>query len=113
LAIAEGGLAQPFAVIINTPRVRGKIERICQEQGVEKIVIGLPESGIVGKIKDFGRKLTKITNLPVVYQEEVLTSKEAVAKMIEAGRGRKYRQIKSDAIAAALILQEYLERLGE
>jgi len=52
--------------------------------------------------------LSLLTGLPVFYQDESLTSKEAIAKMIEIGKGKKFRKEKEDAFAAALILQDWL-----
>lgn len=118
LAISEGVLAEPLLIISNprkaSPRgkqlsVIGKIAGICQKYGVEKIVIGLPEGKVATKVKGFGPKVAELTGLPVIYQDESLTSKEAVAKMIEAGKKRKDRQRLEDAIAAAIILQSYLD----
>jgi len=108
LALTEGDLAEPLSVISHQPSVFKKISGICQKHGVEKIVIGLPEGKMVKKVKEFGQKVAKLTGLPVIFQDETLTSKEAIAKMIEAGRGRKTRREKEDAIAAAIILQTYL-----
>jgi len=113
LALTEGNLAEPLSVISNRSSVVSKISGVCQKYGIEKIVIGMPEGKIATKVREFGKKLSQSTKLPVVFQDETLTSQEAIAKMIEAGRGRKYRQTKSDAFAAALILQSYLDKLGE
>lgn len=113
LADMESKLAMPWGTIKvkeKTQDVIKKIKFLCEKEKVEKIVIGLPESGIVGKIKNFGDDLTKVTNLPVFYEDESLTSKEALVKMIESGTKKKARQEKEDQIAAALILQNYLDK---
>ena len=103
-------MAEPLRVIKKEPQGLEKIERICRAQQVTKIIIGLPESGIVEEIKLFAKKLSRITSLTVAFQDEVLTSKSAVVKMIEAGRNKKFRRQKEDAVAAALILESYLEK---
>jgi putative Holliday junction resolvase len=113
LADMESKLATPWGTIEVKSEIQGvikKIKTLCEKEKVEKIVIGLPESGIVGKIKNFGDDLTKMTNLPVFYEDESLTSKEAIVKMIESGMKKKARQEKEDQIAAALILQNYLDK---
>jgi putative Holliday junction resolvase len=112
LAISEGELAEPLGVINairNTQYAIRKIKAICGKYDIDKIVVGLPESGIVDKIKHFAGELAKITGLPVVFQDEVLTSKDAIAKMIEGGRKRKFRRQFQDAVAAAIILQSYMD----
>lgn len=108
LAFSEAGLAEPLLVISNKLSVISKIGGICKKHRVEKIIIGLPEGRITADVKQFGDKLFSFTKLPVVFQDETLTSKEAIAKMIEAGKGRKKRKEIQDAIAAAIILQSYL-----
>lgn len=110
LAISEDNLVEPLLVVSNQLSIFGKIARICQKYSVKKIIVGLPESGIIDKIKHFAGELAKITGLPVVFQDEVLTSKEAIAKMIEAGRKRKFRRQKEDAVAAAIILQSWIDK---
>jgi putative Holliday junction resolvase len=108
LALGFEGLAEPFLVVNNSPRIIQRIVWICREQKIEKIIIGLPEGKLVSEVKSFGRKLSLAVRLPVVYQVEILTSKEAIAKMIEAGRKRKVRRERQDAVAASIILQNYL-----
>jgi len=113
LADSQSKLAIPWGTMevkSNLDEVVEKIKDLCHREKVGKIIIGLPESGLVEKIKRFGDNLTQVTNLPVFYEDESLTSKEALAKMIESGIKKKARRKKEDQIAAALILQNYLER---
>lgn len=113
LSDSESKLAVPWGTMevkSSLDKVVEKIKDLCQREKVGKIVIGLPESGLVEKIKRFGDNLTQATNLPVFFEDESLTSKEALAKMIESGIKKKARRKKEDQIAAALILQNYLER---
>jgi len=112
LAIVEEELPQPIGVVKNDFHLIAKISRICQNNQIEKIIIGLSEGKIASRIKGFARKVEEITDLPVEFQDESLTSKEAIAKMIEAGKKRKDRREKEDAFAAAIILQEYLKNLN-
>ena len=109
LALADDSLAQPFGVLENNSRLIEKIDEICQTNEVGKIVIGSPEGKMAQKLKEFVQKLSQVTDLPLDFQDETLTSQEATAKMIEAGKRKKYRQTKSDAFAAAIILQTYLD----
>lgn len=113
LAISEGELAEPLMVIRNHSFLTKKIKAICQKHKVGQIVIGLPEGKMAKKTCLFGQKLSQKLRLPVFFQEETLTTKEAIAKMVEAGRGKKYRREQEDAFAAALILQEYLSRCSK
>jgi len=113
LALAQSGLIQVLGVIRNSPQVIAKIGEICRENEVEKIIIGLPPAQLSSKIKKFAQKLSSETSLPVEFQDETLTSREAIVKMIKEGIKRKKRGLLKDAAAAACILQEYLLRKEE
>ena len=104
LAISEGDLAEPLG-IIGVRDWESQIRRICQEQKIEKIVVGISEGEMAEKTKKFAVELGKAINLPVELQDETLTTSEAVAKMREIGKKIK----DEDAISAALILQAYLD----
>lgn len=110
LAIADSSLAQPLGVIKNNKQTLAKIARIVEEEQIEMIVIGVSQGKIGEKAKKYGEKLKQLTGLRIVLQDETLTTKEAIDKMIEAGRGKKYRQEKEDAFAAAIILQSFLNK---
>ena len=106
LAMAESGLVEPLGVV----KKLKAISRICQEQGIEKIIIGLSEGKMAKKTRQFGEQLANLTGLPIKYQDETLTSEEAKRIMVKIGKPKKKRQRQIDAIAAALILESYLER---
>jgi len=113
LAETDSKLATPLKTIKvkdNQPLVISKIGTLCQKEKVEQIVIGLPESGLVERIKNFGGKLQQTTGLPVFYQAETLTTKDVLAKMKEAGIRGKARRKKEDALAAVLILENWLNK---
>lgn len=116
LAVTAGDLAEPLLIIeVDNQMVAvEKIKEICQREKIQEIVLGLPfdAEGQVGpaakKAKNFGQKLVAATGLKVVFRDETLTSEEALAKMVEAGRPQKKRRHLDDVVAA-LILQEYLD----
>jgi len=113
LAISEGELAEPLGVINairNTQYAIRKIKAICDKDGIEKIVVGISEGKMAEKQRKFGRELAKITSLSVEFQDETLTSQDAIAKMIQAGKRRKFRRQFQDAVAAAIILQSWLDK---
>lgn len=105
LAMAEGPLAEPLG-IISAQNWESEIRRIVTEQKIEKIVLGLSEGEMGEKQKAFAQKLNQILGLPVELQEEILTTYDALSKMKEAGKPMQ----NEDAIAAALILQAYLDK---
>lgn len=93
-----------------------EIEKVVQEYGVEVIVLGLPlnMNGTLGpkaeEVKEFGRRLEQRFNLKVIYQDERLSSKAVEGMLIEADVRRNKRKRVIDKLAAAYILQGYLDR---
>ena len=81
-----------------------------------EIVIGLPlkldgtEGQSVEMAKSFGEKLSELINVPIVYQDERLSTVSAQRILIESGMRREKRKDKVDSIAATFILQTYLDK---
>ena len=100
-------------------RTLARIEELIEEYEVEEIVLGLPKNmnateGIrVELTMEFREKLERRTGLPVVMWDERLTTVVAQKTMIEAGIRRENRKEYVDKIAAALILQGYLDSRRE
>ncbi len=92
-----------------------RIEEICREYGVEKIVLGYPknmddtEGFRCEKTREFKEVLERRTGLPVILEDERLTTVEAYEIMKESGIRRENRKDYVDEIAAMIILQGYLE----
>ena len=93
-----------------------RIEELIVENEVEEIVLGLPKNmndteGVrVELTKEFKDQLERRTGLPVYFWDERLTTVAADKAMMEAGIRRENRKDYVDMIAAALILQGYLDR---
>lgn len=112
LALSDktGKFAFPLKVLKFTllQDVNLEIGKICAENEVEKIVLGKPEGykgnpeKILKEIEKFKNILEKETCLPVFYENEVLTTQQAVRLQ---GRNEK-----TDASSAAIILQSYLDK---
>lgn len=97
-------------------RTLARIEELIVEYEVGEIVLGLPKhmngtEGIrVELTNEFKEKLERRTGLPVTLWDERLTTVAADRAMMEAGVRRENRNDYVDKIAAALILQGYLDR---
>ena len=110
-----GILASPFTIIDYEDDMAGidAIIDIVEQQQVGRIIVGLPISmdGNLGeqaeKVKDFTRKLCSPIEVPVEFMDERLTTVEARHLMHENKKTR--RKVHDDAVAAALILQRYLD----
>lgn len=85
--------------------------RIIQQYQIENIVVGLSEGAMGEKARAFGERLKDSTNLPVFYQDETLTSVRATSQMVESGMRQSQRQVMDHNVAAANILQDYLDNL--
>lgn len=82
---------------------------------IEEIVIGLPllMSGKMGfladEVKIFIEALKQITSIPIITWDERLTSVQAERSLRESSLTRKKRSSLIDAVAAVIILQNYLD----
>lgn len=109
LALATGPLAEPLANLKTTPRVYEEIRQICQTQGIEKIVVGISEGKMAETTHQFAQKLEQVVKIPIVFQDETLTTEQVTRKLIESGSGRDKRKGPKHAFAATLILQEFID----
>ncbi len=89
--------------------------KLASEESVVLFVVGLPvhldghESEKSIEARAFGRWLGEITGVRVVFHDERYTSKEADAKMIDAGLTRKNKKSRRDMVAAQILLESFLE----
>ena len=116
----QGILASPLT-IINRRNDQADIEAIINIAGqnqVGQIIVGLPLSmdGSVGKqaekVKAFTRELCNHTEIPVGFRDERLSTVLAKRLMQTARKTRKTRKTRDDAVAAAVILQSYLDEVS-
>lgn len=111
LAINNGTeIAFPFKSIFNNEEKIEEIKDACDEEGIDKIVIGMPTkmNRSAGALKDeingFAEEL-RSEGLEVEFEDELLSSEQARKTM--ADYSGKYDK---DAIEAAVILQTYLDK---
>ena len=90
------------------------LQRLYQELDADLIVCGLPRNmdGTEGfqaeKVRGLAQKLTE-AGLPVQFQDERLSTVSAHQALIEGGMRREERKGTVDKVAAAVILQSYLD----
>ena len=95
-----------------------RIEALALEYGVERIVLGYPKNmnNTLGdrakKSEELKEALERRTGLPVVLWDERLTTVAAERVLMESGVRREHRKESVDQIAAAMILQGYLDRMA-
>lgn len=89
---------------------------ICAEYEITVVVVGLPlnldgsEGAAAKAARDFAGVVHQATGLDVELQDERFTSVTAEAALIEGGVTRKSRKEKRDQVAAAVMLQSFLDR---
>jgi putative Holliday junction resolvase len=101
-----------------------RIVELIRKEAVERVVMGLPLNmddsvgGMAKAVIAFAGELQKSANVPVVFVDERLSSFEAEQQLADRKRGgekltRKRKREQLDAIAAANLLQQFLDgKLG-
>lgn len=91
-----------------------RIVALAHEYNVATVVVGLPlrldgtkgeAAALVGR---FVKRLQERLTVPVVMQDERLTSRAADERLREQGADMNRRRLHSDQIAAAILLEDYL-----
>lgn len=102
--------------------LRKTYRRICEladEYGVGRIVVGLPlnmdgsEGERASLAREFAAELEKRTGVETVMQDERLTTEEASGILSMTGKKREDPKKRIDAVAAAIILTDYLNQHGD
>ena len=108
-------LASPLTTVQAGKNAADEVAALVVEHHVEKIVIGLPLNmdGSVGpateKVRRFAAKLSKKTEVPIIENDERLTTVTAHHNLREAGLDGKKRKGVIDMAAAQIILQDWLD----
>jgi len=99
-------------------RLFEELARIITAYGVETVVVGYPlrldgSPGIqCEKVEQFARAFARRFSLPVILQDETLTTQQAQEILQARGTLKKRRKEVIDRVAAALILQAYLDAVA-
>lgn len=111
-----GIIATPLEVVKATPKreAYARLETLVAQHEIALVVVGLPTTseGYVGeqarKVISWARGLAKVIDAPILMWDESHSSEQAAA-LTAHKRGKRARQQQLDAVAAAVILQSYLE----
>ena len=132
IADAQTRMAQPLSTMerINRNEDMRRLRELVREHGVKQILVGLPlrldgtRGEMVEEVERFAQRVRKQIGVPVEMVDERLTSWEA-ERLLEEVQGRfihdkkltgnkKPKNVQAkmtvDAMAAAVILKEYLDR---
>jgi putative Holliday junction resolvase len=108
-ASAQARLAEPL-ITVPTAGVLKTLKDLIEEHNVGTIVVGLPrnlqgdETQQTTWVRDWIKQATRKIDLPFYWQDEVLTTRIAEAKKLSFKRVHDV-----DSLAAAIILQDFLE----
>lgn len=112
-----GIIASPLEVVPAVPFAdfMARLQQLLAEKEVGMILVGMPRNmdGTFGpaaeKVQAFLAKLKPVITVPIRTWDERLTSTQATRSMIEGGVRREDRKEKMDAVAAAILLQSFLD----
>jgi putative Holliday junction resolvase len=124
LAISDASatLARPLRVLERTASdeaavdaLLAEIDRLSHDDPLGSIVIGLPmtldgrPTEQTPRVRVIAGALARRVTIPIVFQDERLSSHEADQRLATQERDWRKRKAKLDAAAAAVILQDYLD----
>ena len=105
-------LRRPLTTLIRDSGFFKELQTIIATENAETLVIGFPrgQSGQptaqTGAVEAFVNELRAHCELPIHFQDESVTSKQAEAEL--AARGKAYQRGDIDALAATYILEDFL-----
>ncbi len=117
LAICDSAetLATPLAVTREQKGLLGRIADIVKSEKVDAIVLGLPlsmdgsQSSQTRRVLDFAEQLKQHLDIPVHLQDERLSSFSAERELAAGNLTRGQKRKRLDAVAAAAILDAFLQ----
>lgn len=115
LSCPFGRMAQPLVVLSRKDRPFAQIAELCERHEVETLVVGRPlrlngEAGpAVAAIEKFVDVLQQRLGRQVTWVDERLSTAAAERTMISMGARRQTRRDNIDKVAAAILLQSYLD----
>lgn len=127
IGLAVSDRSRTLARPLTTVHVRSAAEAVArvvdvanalraEDDGLDTIVVGVPRrldgspTDATARVQGFIDALRARTPVPIATEDERLTSREAEQRLAANERDWRRRKIKLDAAAAAIILQDYLDR---
>ena len=123
LSDATATLASPWRLVQRPPSDAETLRLLLREitalaaddDGLEAVVVGWPRrldgspTDQTAVVETFARSLEAQISVPVILQDERLSSHEAESRLARRERDWRKRKARLDAAAAAVILQDYLD----
>lgn len=114
--VTAGSTPRASAEIVARLIAAGRADESSDADDIQNVVVGLPrrlngeDTDQTQPTRDFATALHDLSGLPVVLQDERLSSREAESRLAIKEKDWRRRKEKLDAAAAAVILQDYLDR---
>jgi putative holliday junction resolvase len=119
LAVSDSDcrIASPIAVYIRRDARQDAqfFQQLVNEEAIERLVVGLPvhmsgnEGQKAAEARSFGEWLRQVTNRPVLFWDERLTTTQAEQLLWDVGLTHKQRKERRDKVAAQIMLQGFLD----
>ncbi len=114
---ANGLVANPVSVLPSNEVFDNakSFRRVLEDYEPELLVIGLPvsmdgqENDHAKWVREVAERISSLTSIPYVFEDERLSSSEAKRIMREQGMSERDMRGKLDKVAASIILQAYLD----
>lgn len=105
-------LPRPLMTLNNSEKILHDIVALVQDQRALALVVGLPR-GLEGQVtvqtrtvENFGHELEQHLSIPLYWQDEAVTSRQAEEEL--ESRGKPYKKGDIDALAATYILEDFI-----
>lgn len=116
LAICDAGemICSPYEVFPTAGGLIDRIVAVVKQEEIEGVVIGLPfnmdgtEGDMARRVREFGEELSKHISVGIQFHDERLSSFDAEQRLAGSFT-RKKKKKRLDAVAAAAILEAFLE----
>jgi len=108
-------IASPLAVLTTGKDLLQKIADIIRDENIDAIIVGLPinmdasEGFQAKRVRRFAEQLQKQLNMTIHFQDERLSTFGAQEKLEQTDLSKKTKSRRLDAVAAAQILQDFLD----
>lgn len=113
VAVSRGTLAVPLQVVPHDENLFPTLVALVQQEGVQKIILGLSENEMALKTQEFGKQLEQeLQTIPVEFFDETLSSQAVEKRLQQQGIKHSVRTGPIDHFAAAVILEEWIDQTG-
>jgi len=112
IAGAAARLPRPLTTLTNGPDIFAKLQTLVAEEHAMLLVVGLPRNlhgdstPQTATVEAFAASLQQAVGLPLHWQDEAVTSRQAEAEL--QARGKPYAKGDIDALSAVYILEDFL-----